>query len=83
MVRWWVCRFTLGGHVVVLLFLLVRLWVIRAVMGLDTLDTSEVEEISRFPLAVVRYCTLLQREPSLWTLLHALAFCAMFAAAFR
>ncbi len=67
---------------VLMLFLLVRLWVIRAVMGLDTLDTSEVEEISRFALAVVRYCTLLQRVPSLWTLSHALAFCAIFAAAF-
>jgi hypothetical protein len=45
---------------VVQLFLLVRLWVIRAVMGLDTLDTSEVEEISRFPLlwcATARCCS--------------------------
>lgn len=45
---------------VLLLFLLVRLWVIRAVIGLDTLDTSEVEEISRFPLlwfATARCCS--------------------------
>ncbi len=90
MVRWWVCRFTLGGHVVLLLFLLVRLWVTRAVMGLDTLDTSEVEEISRFPLlwfATARCCS--QSLPcghsrTHWPfvqslLLHFLSFCSFAA----
>ncbi len=78
---------------VLLLFLLVRLWVIRAVMGLDTLDTSEVEEISRFPLlwfATARCCS--QSLPcghsrTHWPfvqslLLHFLSFCS-FAAFFR